>query len=62
MLPQRELSRAVLIGTSDFQQLSLLPAVSNNLVDLRAALTYDEVGILGWDSAPWWTAPTARPA
>ena len=49
MLPQRELSRAVLIGTSDFQQLPLLPAVSNNLVDLRAALTDDEVGILGWE-------------
>ncbi|MFC0546682.1 caspase family protein [Kutzneria chonburiensis] len=38
----------MLIGTSDFQQLPLLPAVGNNLVDLRSALTDDEVGILGW--------------
>ena len=39
----------MLIGTSDFQQLPLLPAVGNNLVDLRSALTDDEVGILGWE-------------
>jgi hypothetical protein len=50
VLPRRELSRAVLIGTSDFQQsLPDLPAVSNNLVDLRTALTDEEVGILGWE-------------
>ena len=49
MLPRRELSRAVLIGTSDFQQLPKLPAVGNNLVDLRSALTDDAVGILGWE-------------
>ena len=52
MLPRRELSRAVLIGTSDFERsdsLPNLPAIGNNLVDLRAALTDDEAGILGWE-------------
>jgi hypothetical protein len=48
-LPQRELSRAVLIGTSDFQhseRLPSLPAVRQNLTDLCDALTNGDTGIL----------------
>ena len=45
-LPDRNLSRAVLIGTSKFDRLQDLPAVRNNLSDLRAALTDPDHGIL----------------
>ncbi|MBN6035553.1 caspase family protein [Amycolatopsis sp. 195334CR] len=48
-LPDPALSRAVLIGTSDFQhhdRLPNLPAVANNLTDLAAALTDSRTGIL----------------
>jgi Caspase domain len=49
--PNPELSRAVLIGTSDFQQdeLTQLPAVRNNLTDLAQALTDPVTGILTWE-------------
>ncbi|MGW0520707.1 caspase family protein [Crossiella sp. NPDC003009] len=50
--PDPRLSRAVLIGTSDYEhqdELPLLPAVGNNLSDLRRALTDPDTGILGWD-------------
>ncbi|MCK2245041.1 MULTISPECIES: caspase family protein [unclassified Crossiella] len=45
------LSRAVLIGTSEYaddQDLSNLPAVRHNLSDLLAALTDPVTGILNW--------------
>jgi hypothetical protein len=47
-LPNGELSRAVLIGTGDFQSPDLpqLPAVNNNLFGLFQALTDPETGIL----------------
>jgi hypothetical protein len=47
-LPAGELSRAVLIGTSDFQHADLprLPAVDNNLTALCRALTDPGTGIL----------------
>ncbi|GAA3998581.1 hypothetical protein GCM10022247_18480 [Allokutzneria multivorans] len=47
-LPNPALSRAILIGTSDFQQdkLNPLPAVRNNLTDLARALTDADTGIL----------------
>jgi hypothetical protein len=47
-LPKGELSRAVLIGTSDFQNPDLpqLPAVNANLFALFRALTDPETGIL----------------
>ncbi|MCA1655913.1 MAG: caspase family protein [Pseudonocardiaceae bacterium] len=48
-LPNPRLSRAILIGVSDFQasdQLPSLPAVGNNLTDLRASLTNPRHGIL----------------
>ncbi|WHT21807.1 caspase family protein [Crossiella sp. CA-258035] len=47
--PERRLSRAVLIGTSDYlhaEELPPLPAVGNNLADLRRALTDPDTGIL----------------
>src|ERR1051325_2496334 len=50
--PERRLSRAVLIGTGDFQltdQWPALPAVRNNLTDLANALTSPDTGILGWE-------------
>ncbi|WP_084216300.1 caspase, EACC1-associated type [Pseudonocardia spinosispora] len=46
-LPDRPRSRAVLIGTSTYQdhrRLPSLPAVANNLSDLRAALTDRDLG------------------
>lgn len=48
-LPNPKLSRAVLIGTSQFDHLPNLPAVRNNLEDLRTALTDPEHGIIGAD-------------
>jgi hypothetical protein len=48
-LPDPALSRAVLIGTSDFSRDELLPnlpAVRNNLADLFAVLTDSQSGIL----------------
>lgn len=47
-LPNPELSRAILIGTSDFlyDELKPLPAVRNNLIDLLKALTDPDTGIL----------------
>ncbi|WP_433272474.1 caspase family protein [Actinosynnema sp. CS-041913] len=50
--PDGRFSRAVLIGTSDFQfadQWPPLPAVRNNLTDLSNALTDPVTGILGWE-------------
>lgn len=49
MLPDRGLSRAVLIGTSDFarsDRLPALPAVRQNLTELLDALTSADSGIL----------------
>ncbi|WP_370932721.1 caspase domain-containing protein [Amycolatopsis sp. cg13] len=48
VLPDPELSRAILIGTSDFESelFANLPAVHNNLTDLRAALSDPQAGIL----------------
>ncbi|MCG8928344.1 caspase domain-containing protein [Lentzea sp. CC55] len=51
--PASALSRAVLIGTSDYERhdrLPNLPAVSNNLVDLRQALTRPDTGVLTYDA------------
>ncbi|MFB9929138.1 caspase family protein [Amycolatopsis halotolerans] len=50
-LPDPELSRAILIGTSDFESELFvnLPAVHNNLSDLRSALSDPRTGILGWE-------------
>jgi hypothetical protein len=51
--PQPALSRAVLVGTSDYERqdrLPNLPAVSNNLVDLRQALTRPDTGVLARDA------------
>lgn len=50
-LPDPERSRAILIGTSDFESelFANLPAVHNNLADLRSALTDPRTGILDWD-------------
>lgn len=48
-LPIPDLSRAVLIGTSDYRhadRLPALPAVRNNLTDLLVALTAPDTGIL----------------
>ncbi|HEX4705792.1 MAG TPA: glycohydrolase toxin TNT-related protein [Pseudonocardiaceae bacterium] len=45
-LPDPDLSRAVLIGTSTFDRLPNLPAVRNNLTDLSTALTDPDSGIL----------------
>lgn len=48
-LPNPALSRAILIGTSDFQRddrLPNLPAVRNNLTDLFTALTNRRTGII----------------
>jgi hypothetical protein len=45
-LPDRGRSRAVLIGASAFEHLTPLPAVRNNLADLRAALTHPDHGII----------------
>ncbi|WP_370945890.1 caspase domain-containing protein [Amycolatopsis sp. cg5] len=48
-LPDPALSRAILIGTSDFQRddrLPNLPAVRNNLTDLVTALTNQRAGII----------------
>lgn len=49
-LPNRMLSRAVLLGTSNFRYLPDLPAVRNNLVDLRTALTDPTHGIFEPDN------------
>ncbi|GAA1030194.1 MULTISPECIES: caspase, EACC1-associated type [Amycolatopsis] len=50
-LPDPERSRAILIGTSDFESELFvnLPAVHNNLADLRSALSDPRAGILEWD-------------
>jgi hypothetical protein len=48
-LPIPELSSAILIGASTFTDLSALPAVHNNLRDLKAALTNKDSGILPAD-------------
>ncbi|WP_162834321.1 caspase, EACC1-associated type [Amycolatopsis circi] len=50
-LPDPERSRAILIGTSDFESelFANLPAVHNNLSDLRSALSDPQTGILGWE-------------
>jgi Caspase domain len=45
-LPQPDLSRAVLIGTSLFDRLPDLPAVRNNLTELHRSLTDPDSGIL----------------
>jgi hypothetical protein len=45
-LPIPELSRAILIGASEFDGLPELPAVQNNLTDLHAVLTNKDTGIL----------------
>ncbi len=45
-LPDPARSRAVLIGASTFDHLPPLPAVRNNLVDLRATLTDPEHGVI----------------
>jgi hypothetical protein len=49
-LPNLDLSRAVLIGTSAFENLPNLPAVRNNLTGLSAALSDNRFGILAPDS------------
>jgi hypothetical protein len=51
-LPNPELSRAVLIGTSDFQHgdLPSLPAVRNNLTELSRVLTDPVSGVLSWQN------------
>lgn len=46
VLPNRGRSRAILIGTSRFEHLQDLPAVHNNLRDLRSALTHPDYGVL----------------
>ncbi|WP_051791757.1 caspase family protein [Amycolatopsis jejuensis] len=50
-LPDPGRSRAILIGTSDFESdlLENLPSVHNNLSDLRSALSDPQTGVLGWD-------------
>ena len=48
-LPIAKLSRAVLIGASEFTDLPNLPAVRHNLTDLASALTNSETGILWRD-------------
>lgn len=51
-LPQDELSRAVLIGTSDFEfsdRLPDLPAVQQNLTGIATALRDSRSGILSWE-------------
>jgi hypothetical protein len=45
-LPEPDLSRAVLIGTSHFEHLPALPAVRNNLTELSRSLTDPDSGIL----------------
>jgi hypothetical protein len=67
--PDPELSRAVLIGASTFDrsdQLPNLPAVHNNLVDLRAVLTNPITGIFAENhcvvvEAPGTPADAVRP-
>jgi hypothetical protein len=49
-LPERDLSRAVLIGTSQFDRLPDLPAVRNNLTELSRSLTDPSSGILSEDN------------
>lgn len=49
-LPQPDLSRAVLIGTSVFDRLPDLPAVRNNLTELSRSLTDPDSGILPRDN------------
>lgn len=59
-LPNPALSRAVLIGTSDFERvdrLPSLPAVDNNLIDLRRALTDPICGILTRRNCPFVDSP-----
>jgi hypothetical protein len=48
-LPIPGLSRAILIGASTFTGLPALPSVRNNLLDLQAALTNEDTGILPAD-------------
>lgn len=45
-LPVPDRSRAILIGASRFDDLESLPAVHNNLHDLKAALSDNDTGIL----------------
>src|SRR5215217_4081479 len=48
-LPDPALSRAILVGTSEFRyahRLAELPAVRNNLLDLYAVLTQSDTGII----------------
>ncbi|MFD5827988.1 caspase domain-containing protein [Lentzea sp. NPDC060358] len=50
--PHPALSRAVLIGTSDYERQDRLPnlrAVANNLIDLRQTLTSPATGVLSHD-------------
>ncbi|GAB3497093.1 caspase family protein [Amycolatopsis cihanbeyliensis] len=52
-LPDPNLSRGVLIGTSDFERsdrLGNLPAVRNNLTELNRILTDSSGGILTWET------------
>jgi Caspase domain len=50
ILPDRGRSRAVLVGSGRFEHLPALPAVHNNLRDLRAALTDPHNGIFSPDN------------
>lgn len=52
-LPNSTLSRAILLGTSQFRgsaDLQDLPAVRRNLTDLRTSLTNAEHGVLTGDN------------
>jgi hypothetical protein len=53
LLPNPDLSHAILIGVSEFHEtddLPALPAVRNNITDLRSSLTNSRHGILSGDN------------
>jgi hypothetical protein len=61
--PDKQRSRVILIGTSDYEhpdQLQHLPAIRNNLTALERALTDDETGVFSQNTCAVADSPDSR--